>query len=167
MTTPSDDPRFLTGIELLRSRKWFDAHEALEDLWGETEPGAWREFLQGLIQHAVALEHLQRGNALGCFNVWSKARGKLKALDDWVAGVGVGPWSEVLVRFYTDDVGLADRVRQQLEGGVAAGEEHIDMGALPPLETWPQPPLSSELEARLDDRHEPQKPDPHQQDAED
>jgi hypothetical protein len=147
----SDDPRFLKGLRLIQSRKWFDAHEALEDLWRETEEGAWRECLQGLIQQVVALEHLQRGNALGCFNVWSRARGKLKGLEDWVAGVGVGPWSELLVRFYTDDVNLADRVKQQLEGGVAAGDEHIDMGALPPQETWPLPPLTPELEARLAD----------------
>ena len=145
----SKDPRFLTGLRLIQSRRWFDAHEPLEDLWREAEEGAWREFLQGLIQQVVALEHLQRGNPRGCFKVWSRARAKLKPLDDCVAGVGVGLWSEALVRFYTDEVNLADRVEAQSKRGVAPREEPVELGALPPLETWPLPTLSPDLEARL------------------
>jgi hypothetical protein len=140
---------------LIQSRRWLEAHDALEALRGEAEEGSpLRSCLQALTQQLLALDHLGRGNALECFNVWSRARGTVKKLDDWVAGVGVGPWSEALMGFYTADVNLADRVKQQLEGGIAAGAEHIDMGPLPPLTTWPVPALTPELEARLADSAE-------------
>lgn len=144
------DPRFLTGVRQLVAREWFEAHESLEDLWRELEEapdaGERRAVLQGIIQHAVALEHLSRGNALGCFNVWSRAKAKLAKLEPWALGIGIGPWGEAIAAFY-QEVDLANRVRQQLEGGVAAGEEHLDLPALPPAEAWPAPPLSAELAA--------------------
>ena len=50
------------------ARDYFEAHEALEDPWREMERGeAWADVLQGLIQLAVALEHLKRDNSLGAF----------------------------------------------------------------------------------------------------
>jgi predicted metal-dependent hydrolase len=142
------DPRLIAGLRRLLARKWFDAHESMEELWRETDESEVerRAALQGIIQHAVALEHLQRGNALGAFNVWSRAKGKLAKVDPWALGVGIGEWGEAIEAFYKQ-VNLADRVRQQLEGGIAAGEEHLDLPDLPALETWPIPPLSDDLAA--------------------
>lgn len=143
------DPRLLEGLRLARDQRWFDAHEAVEAVWQEVEAGPWRECLQTFIQQCVALEHLQRGNALGAFNVWNKARGKVRKLEPWYAGIGIGPWSEAIAAFY-EEARLADRVKQQLEGGVAAGAKHIeDLPGLPAAERWPVPVLSQELAARL------------------
>lgn len=143
------DPRLLEGLRLLRAREWFEAHEALEDLWREQPEGDWRELLQALIQHAVALEHLKRGNALGTFKVWSRAKGKVQKLPAELNGIEIGPWSEALEAFY-QEVDLAKRVQGQLEGGVAAGEEHIQLEPLPAEATWPIPQLAPELLAQLD-----------------
>jgi len=150
---PLADPRFLEGLRLARRREWFTAHDVWEELWRETDPGEPRELIQGLIQQVVALEHLQRGNPMGAFNVWNKARAKLAKLDPWCGGVGIGPWGEAIAAFYTE-VNLGDRVRLLLEGGVAADELGPREGRaeLPPLpgpEGWPVPPLTAELEARL------------------
>lgn len=155
MSEPPDqiqDPRILEGLRLLLARDYFEAHEALEDPWREMERGeAWADVLQGLIQLAVALEHLKRDNSLGAFNVWQKAKGKLRKAPEWAGGIGVGPWAAAVEAHMTRS-GLAERVKFQLEGGVAAGEEHLqanDLPPLPPAEEWPVPPLSEELAARL------------------
>jgi predicted metal-dependent hydrolase len=143
------DPRLLEGLGLVLARRWFDAHEAIEEVWAETEEGEWRECLQVLIQQCVAFEHLRRGNALGAFNVWNKARGKLRKLGECYAGIEIGPWGEAITVFY-EQARLADRVKQQLEGGVAAGAKHIgDLPELPPATDWPTPVLSAELAARV------------------
>ena len=144
-----DDARFLAGVALLRGGSWYAAHDALEAVWLGAE-GERRAFLGGLIHGAIAHEHLRRGNALGCFNVWSRAKARLaplEKLDGWdgvVDGVGVAAWCAAMGPFF-EEARLADRVKAQLEGGIAAGAEHLDASAFPPLppdEDWPLPPLS-------------------------
>ena len=148
------DPRVIEGVRLIVARSWYDAHEALEGPWQEREAGPDRDALQSVIQITVALEHLQRGNALGCFNVWNRARVKLKQLGPdhaWVDGIGVGDWNEALGPFF-EEARLADRVKAGLEGGVTDGAEHLDVSTFPPLpvaERWPLPPLSDDLQQLL------------------
>jgi len=55
------------GIELFNRAAFFDAHEALEDVW-RAAPLAEKKFLQGLIQVAVALYHHGNGNS-----VWARS----------------------------------------------------------------------------------------------
>jgi len=143
------DPRLLEGLRLLRAREWFEAHEALEDLWREEPAGEWRDLLQTLIQHAVSLEHLKRGNALGTFKVWSRAKAKAAKLPEALNGIDLAGWGAALEAFY-GEVDLAKRVQGQLEGGVAAGDEHIQLEPLPADERWPIPSLAPELDALLD-----------------
>ena len=146
------DAEFLAGVRLLRDRRYFEAHEALEEVWQPTPPGPRREALQAVIQLAVALEHLRRGNANGCFALWNKARGRVAAGEDWTAeGLGVAGFLERTSAFLTGEAALADRVRAQLEGGVAADAEagHVQVAPLPPDEAWPVPPLRDPLAAEL------------------
>lgn len=58
------DPRYLRGIELFNEEKFFEAHEIWEDLWHATRDAS-EDFIQGLIQLASALHHLQNGNLRG------------------------------------------------------------------------------------------------------
>ena len=147
-----DDPRVLEGLRLLVAREYFEAHEGLEAAWRELERGEpWADVLQGLIQLAVALEHLKRDNALGAFNVWQKARGKLRKAPEWVAGIGVQAWASAVAEHFKR-CGIAERVKFLLEGGVADGAAHIEASSLPPLpppEEWPIPELTDELAARI------------------
>ena len=57
--------QFHQGIRLFNGAQFFEAHEALEDVW-RGAPGPQRKFLQGLIQIAVALHHHSKGNLVGC-----------------------------------------------------------------------------------------------------
>ena len=64
------------GVELFNSRRFFDAHEALEDAWREAT-GEERLFLQGLVQAAVGLHHASVGNRAGACSVLARARRNL------------------------------------------------------------------------------------------
>jgi uncharacterized protein len=64
---------YLSGIECFNSRAFFQSHEVWEDLWRETA-GPEKEFLKGLIQAAVALYHLERGNIVGARRLLDGAR---------------------------------------------------------------------------------------------
>ena len=55
---------YLEGIRLFNLGQFFQAHEAWEDLWRQSD-GPERVFYQGLVQCAVALEHFRRGNLRG------------------------------------------------------------------------------------------------------
>jgi predicted metal-dependent hydrolase len=64
------------GVELFNLGRYFECHEIWESAWNELD-GAERFCLQGLIQAAVALLHLERGNRRGAGSVFSKSRQKL------------------------------------------------------------------------------------------
>ena len=63
---------FLRGIELIREREFFAAHEELEDAWRAAET-AERDFLQGLVHVAVAWYQAGRGKEIGCRRQLEKA----------------------------------------------------------------------------------------------
>ncbi len=69
------------GIDLFNAGNFFDAHEALEDVWRETQ-GEKREFLQGVIQVAVGLHHHSTGNLLGARSLLARADEKLARFPD-------------------------------------------------------------------------------------
>jgi len=71
--------QYLRGIELFNAGRFFESHEAFEEIWLASE-GAERELLQALIQSAAALHHLQRGNLKGASSVFRRARRKLATL---------------------------------------------------------------------------------------
>jgi uncharacterized protein len=52
------------GINFFNASRYFEAHEAWEDLWRITR-GPLRLFYQGLIQAAVGMHHLAHGNGSG------------------------------------------------------------------------------------------------------
>ena len=52
------------GIQLFNAREFYDAHEVWEDVWRESN-GMEKQFLQGLIQAAVAFHHHSTGNVIG------------------------------------------------------------------------------------------------------
>lgn len=70
------DPHLLEFVRRFNRGEFFDAHEVLEELWQEYD-GPDRTAYQGLIQIAVALEHLRRGNRKGARGVLASARRRL------------------------------------------------------------------------------------------
>lgn len=56
-------------FELFNGEEFWEAHEALEEIWQETDNDL---FLRGLIVFAAAFVHVQRNNPSGCRKVLDK-----------------------------------------------------------------------------------------------
>jgi hypothetical protein len=102
-------PAIAEGIRLFNSRRFFEAHEALEALWLK-EQGEEKLFLHGLIQVAAAFHHLQRKNPEGFRRVLAKGMRKLEQFSGTHGGIEVDtlkleikPWEA----FTGDDAGVA------------------------------------------------------------
>jgi uncharacterized protein len=67
-----ESDKYLQGIALLNEASFFDAHEALEDVWRAAPPQN-KKFLQGLVQVAVAFHHYSTGNRVGMRSVLERA----------------------------------------------------------------------------------------------
>lgn len=72
---------YLRGLELLNQGQYFAAHESLEEVW-RTMAGRERQFVQGLIQVAVALHHHRAGNAEGAIALMDRAMRNLSPYAD-------------------------------------------------------------------------------------
>ncbi|MES2642044.1 MAG: DUF309 domain-containing protein [Myxococcota bacterium] len=110
-----NDARYHEGLHLFRERQWFECHEVLEALWRELPRGPGRDYVQGLIQLAVSLEHWRRGNPRGAWGQWTKARAKFEGLPPTYEGVAL---AELLTAFdgLWASVRLEDAVAAQAEG---------------------------------------------------
>lgn len=69
---------FFIGIEAFQRGLYFEAHEAWEDLWRESQ-GPRKAFLQGLIQAAVGLYHDGRGKPQAGLRMAAKALKNLES----------------------------------------------------------------------------------------
>jgi uncharacterized protein len=88
MGDPAYDARYLRGIDEFNRREFFVSHEIWEDLW-RAETGPQRQFYQGLIQAAVALHHLTRGNAHGANKLLAGSRRHLRPFRPAYLGLDV------------------------------------------------------------------------------
>jgi HEAT repeat protein len=129
------DPDALHGLALLLGGEWFEAHEALELAWRRAQ-GERKLALQALIQGAVCLEHLRRGNPRGSWGQWTKCRAKLAQLPPELLGVRLERWRRDLDAFAAR-IGLEERAQ------VGRKDD------LPPEREWPLPELLPELASRL------------------
>ncbi len=92
------------GLTLFNSGRFFDAHEALEDVWREAPRySRVRRHLQGLVQLAVAFHHQSTGNLVGARSVLERALRNLSGAEeslpevDWEGlRASLKPWREFL-----------------------------------------------------------------------
>jgi predicted metal-dependent hydrolase len=95
-------PEYQRGVALFNAGQFFDAHEALEDVWREAQ-GRRKLFLQALIQIAVGLHHHGRGNPAGARSLLARGGKKLAGYPAAYAGLdvarlrrAVSRWEEAL-----------------------------------------------------------------------
>jgi uncharacterized protein len=69
---PDVGSHYVSGLDLIRSREFFAAHEELELAWRAAPPEE-RDFYQGLVHVAVAWYQAGRGNRRGCERQLEKA----------------------------------------------------------------------------------------------
>ena len=91
--------QYLRGIELFNAGRFFESHEALEEIWLESE-GPERELLHALIQSAAALHHFQRGNLKGASSVFRRARRKLATLPRTILLLDTWDFAVQIERFF-------------------------------------------------------------------
>jgi uncharacterized protein len=78
----------LSGLDLIRSRDFFAAHEELELAWRAAAADE-RDFFQGLVHVAVAWYQAGRGNRRGCERQLEKAVRRLTPFAPEYLGVDV------------------------------------------------------------------------------
>jgi predicted metal-dependent hydrolase len=69
---PGERRAFERGVAQYNAGSFFECHDTLEDLWSGLR-GPARDFLQGLIQVAVAFHHLSHGNPAGARSLLARA----------------------------------------------------------------------------------------------
>jgi uncharacterized protein len=87
----TDDEKrlFQQGVHEFNTGCFFECHETLEDLWGGVR-GTSRDFFQGLIQIAVALYHLGRGNRAGAASLFERGLKRLDKYPPRYGGIELG-----------------------------------------------------------------------------
>jgi uncharacterized protein len=89
---------FEEGISLFNEGKFFECHEAWEEVWNRSA-GDEKLFYQGIIQAAVAILHAQRGNLTGAVSLYAKASAKLDHLPREHMGIALGELRDALKDF--------------------------------------------------------------------
>lgn len=121
--TDSPPGQLLQAIREFNSRKWFECHETVEDLW-IGEAGETRDFYQGIIQIAVALHHWRNGNFGGAVSLLKGGVGYLGRVSEECQWVDVAAL-----------IADADRVRTALVGLGKAQMETLDPDFIPQIKT--------------------------------
>jgi uncharacterized protein len=80
------DEELERGLELMRRREFFAAHEELELAW-RAAPEEERDFFQGLVHVTVAWYQAGRGRPIACASQLEKARRRLHSYPSPYRGV--------------------------------------------------------------------------------
>lgn len=86
------------GIRQFNDRLFFECHDTLEEMWSALR-GDERDFVQGLIQIAVAFYHLGNGNTPGAVRLFDRGLERLRAYPEQYAGLDTGPLRSAAVRW--------------------------------------------------------------------
>jgi len=78
--------KFMEGVRLYHSGRYWHAHEAWEEVW-RTANEPYRSFLKGLIQVAAALIQSDKGKWNGALNLLKRAQGYLNQCPEKLWGV--------------------------------------------------------------------------------
>lgn len=82
------DKRLLKGIELFNEEEFFECHEVIEGLWLATQD-EYKDLYKGVIQAAVALHHLERGNISGARKLYGTSEKYLRKYVPQALGLNV------------------------------------------------------------------------------
>src|SRR5215831_1991544 len=124
--------RLAEGIRLFNLGNFFQAHEAWEQAWKRAE-GEEKTFYQGLIQAAVALCHIQRGNYAGGVSFYLKSWPKLAQFSPVWMGIELGQFRSELIRYFAP---LRASSKARCGNRRLAEPGQIAVTAQPPIIRW-------------------------------
>ena len=73
----SFEEKFFNALNLFNNQKWYEAHDAFEDIWN-TLDGDERQIIQGILQVSVSQFHLSKGNFNGATILLGEGLGRIK-----------------------------------------------------------------------------------------
>ena len=73
----SFEDNFFDALNLFNNQKWYEAHDAFEDIWN-TVDGDERQIIQGILQVSVSQFHLSKGNINGATILLGEGLGRIK-----------------------------------------------------------------------------------------
>ena len=68
---------FNEALDLFNNQKWYEAHDAFEDIWNGLQ-GDERQVIQGILQVSVSQFHLSKGNLNGATILLGEGLGRIK-----------------------------------------------------------------------------------------
>ena len=76
-STKSFQDSLSAALNLFNNQKWYEAHDAFEDIWN-TLDGDERQVIQGILQVSVSQFHLSKGNLNGATILLGEGLGRIK-----------------------------------------------------------------------------------------
>ena len=86
---------FLDALNLFNKQKWYEAHDAFEDIWN-TLDGDERQIIQGILQVSVSQFHLSKGNINGATILMGEGLGRIKNRTNIDLGIDLKSFCECL-----------------------------------------------------------------------
>ena len=77
-STKSFEDSLLNALNLFNNHKWYEAHDAFEEIWYSVD-GDERQVIQGILQVSVSQFHLSKGNLNGATILLGEGLGRIKS----------------------------------------------------------------------------------------
>ena len=109
----SFEDNFFNALNLFNNQKWYEAHDAFEDIWN-TLDGDERQIIQGILQVSVSQFHLSKGNLNGATILLGEGLGRIKTRTKINLGLDLNSFCqnlEILLRKlqYKKEITQSDR----------------------------------------------------------
>ena len=82
----SFEDNLFNALNLFNNQKWYEAHDAFEDIWN-TLDGDERQIIQGILQVSVSQFHLTKGNLNGATILLGEGLGRIKTRTNTNLGI--------------------------------------------------------------------------------
>ena len=83
------------ALTLFNDQKWYEAHDAFEDIWN-TVDGDQRQVIQGILQVSVSQFHLSKGNLNGATILLGEGLGRIKTRTNINLGIDLDSFCKCL-----------------------------------------------------------------------
>ncbi len=83
------------ALNLFNDQKWYEAHDAFEDIWF-TVDGDQRQVIQGILQVSVSQFHLSKGNLNGATILLGEGLGRIKTRTNINLGIDLESFCKCL-----------------------------------------------------------------------
>ena len=91
----SFEDNLFNALNLFNKQKWYEAHDAFEDIWNNVD-GDERQVIQGILQVSVSQFHLKKGNLNGATILLGEGLGRIKTRTNINLGIDLKSFCECL-----------------------------------------------------------------------